>query len=158
MMEAMSDIVWAVNTGSGHFYDLVNRFRSFVVQVTEEKNIELHFTDNKDLPEIALNMEQRKNIYLICKEAVSNAVKYSGCTLLEVLICTENHRLHILIHDNGKGFESSSFESDTSGHSFGGNGIKNMRYRAAEIDAKLTLYSNLGDGTSIELIAPCKIS
>ena len=158
MMEAMSDIVWAVNTGSGHFYDLVNRVRSFVVQVTEEKNIELHFTDNKDLPEIALNMEQRKNIYLICKEAVSNAVKYSGCTLLEVLISTENHRLHILIHDNGKGFESSSFESDTSGHSFGGNGIKNMRYRAAEIDAKLTLYSNLGDGTSIELIAPCKIS
>ncbi|MBK8887940.1 MAG: hypothetical protein IPN46_15930 [Saprospiraceae bacterium] len=44
------------------------------------------------------------------------------------------------------------------GNSFGGNGIKNMRYRAAEIDAKLTLYSNLGDGTSIELIAPCKIS
>nr|MBP6796410.1 hypothetical protein [Saprospiraceae bacterium] len=158
MMEAMSDIVWAVNTGSGHFYDLVNRVRSFAVQVTEAKNIELHFTDNNDLPEISLNMEQRKNIYLICKEAVSNAAKYSGCTLLEVLIRTENRKLHILIRDNGVGFDSSRFESDPTGHSLGGNGIKNMRHRAAEIDAKLTLYSNLGDGTSIELIAPCKIS
>ncbi|HMT54822.1 MAG TPA: ATP-binding protein [Saprospiraceae bacterium] len=132
--------------------------RSFVVQVTEEKNIELHFTDNKALPEIDLNMEQRKNIYLICKEAISNAVKYSGCTLLEVLISTENHKLHIHIHDNGKGFNLSDFETDVSGRSFGGNGIKNMKYRAAEIDASVLIFSNPGDGTSIELIAPYKIS
>lgn len=158
MMEAMSDIVWAVNTGSGHFYDLANRVRSFAVQVTEAKNIELRFTENKDLPDLALNMEQRKNIYLICKEAVSNAVKYSGCTLLEVLISKENRKLHIHIHDNGKGFESNSLETDKLGHSFGGNGIKNMRSRATEIGAVLELNTFPGAGTSIKLIVPFKKS
>jgi signal transduction histidine kinase len=158
MMEAMSDIVWAVNTGSGHFYDLANRVRSFAVQVTEAKNMELRFTENKDLPDLALNMEQRKNIYLICKEAVSNAVKYSECTLLEVLITKENRRLHIHIHDNGKGFESNRLEANNSAHSFGGNGIKNMRSRAAEIGAVLELNTFPGAGTSLKLIVPIKKS
>ncbi|MGJ7033107.1 ligand-binding sensor domain-containing protein [Niabella hirudinis] len=154
MMEAISDIVWAVNTGSDHFDELANRVRSFAVQVTEAKNIELRFTDNKDIPDITLNMEQRKNIYLICKEAINNAVKYSGCTLLEVLIRKENHQLRIHIHDNGKGFELSSLESPNNGHSFGGNGIKNMKNRAAEINSVLKLHTYPDAGASVELITP----
>ncbi len=154
MMEAISDIVWAVNTGSDHFDELANRVRSFAVQVTEAKNIELRFTDNKDIPDVALNMEQRKNIYLICKEAINNAVKYSGCTLLEVLISKENHQLHINIHDNGKGFELSRLESPNNGHSFGSNGIKNMKNRAAEINSVLELHTYPDAGTSVKLITP----
>lgn len=154
MMEAISDIVWAINTGSNHFDELANRVRSFAVQVTEAKNIELRFTDNEDIPEIILNMEQRKNIYLICKEAINNAVKYSGCTLLEVLISKENHQLRINIHDNGIGFELSSLESPNPGHSFGGNGIKNMKNRAAEINAVFELQTCPGAGTNVKLTTP----
>lgn len=158
MMEAMSDIVWAVNTGSDHFDGLANRMRSFSVQVTETKNIDLHFTDNKEIPDIALDMEQRKNIYLICKEAISNAVKYSNCNLLEVLISKEQHRLHIHIRDNGRGFALNNPATTISEHSFGGNGIKNMKSRASEINSIFELVTQPGKGTSIKLIVPLKKS
>lgn len=151
MMEAMSDIVWAVNTGSGLVYDLANRLRSFAVELTEAQHLELLFTENQDLPNLALNMEQRKNIYLICKEAISNAVKYAECTKLEVKMSYENRQFHIHIQDNGK-----SFDPDQSGHSLGGNGIKNMRHRASEINAVLEIITHKGAGTSIQLIVPVK--
>ena len=151
MMEAMNDIIWAVNTGSGHFFDLVNRARSFAVKVTEAKNIGLHFTENDGLINVKLNMEQRKNIYLICKEAISNAVKYSECSLLEVEISCDNQSLHIDVKDNGRGFEFENPE-----HSFGGNGIKNMRFRASEINATIDVQSHIGVGTHIALIVPLK--
>jgi len=156
MMEAMSDIVWAVNTSNDHFDNLANRMRSFAVQVTEAKNIELHFTDNKDIPDIALGMEQRKNIYLICKEAISNAVKYANCTLLEVSIYMEHYKLVVKIQDNGKGFSLNNPESSITGHSFGGNGIKNMNARADEINASLKIITEPGNGTIVLLGMPIK--
>ena len=153
MMEAMNDIVWAVNSGSDHFYDLVNRIRSYAVQVTEAKKIGITITENKDIPDIQLGMEQRKNIYLICKEAISNAVKYSACGQLDVIISVTNNKLTIWIKDNGIGFESNQL-----GYSSGGNGLKNMRFRAEEIGSYLEINSVIDVGTKIILIVPVKKS
>ncbi len=158
MMEAMSDIVWAVNSRNDHFDDLANRMRSFAVQVTESKQIELQFTENKDLPDLQLNMEQRKNIYLICKEAISNAVKYSDCTLLTVSISNKDNMLIFHISDNGKGFDLNSLYRTDTGHSPGGNGLKNMSTRAKEINGKLEVSSQPGSGTRIILSAQVKSS
>ncbi len=151
MMEAMSDIVWAVNSANDQFSDLANRLRSFAVQLTDAKNISLAFTENKNLPDVTLNMEQRKNIYLICKEAISNAVKYSNCNMLEVLIQLEKGIIEFQIRDNGIGFDLHQFGLKNTGHTFGGNGLKNMQTRAREIGAIVQLNSVLGIGTSIIL-------
>lgn len=158
MMEAMSDIVWAVNAGSDDFDNLANRLRSYAVQVTEARNIGLLFTDNKEIPSIALNMEQRKNCYLICKEAINNAVKYANCTLLEVLIRKQHGRLQIQIHDNGIGFESEQAQADLTNPATGGNGLKNMKSRADEMGALLEIRSEPGNGSTILLSVPIKKS
>ncbi|MBS1760120.1 MAG: hypothetical protein JST23_08370 [Bacteroidetes bacterium] len=158
VMEAISDIVWAVNTSNDRFENLANRMRAFAVQSTEAKNIELQFTENKDIPHIALNMEQRKNIYLICKEAISNALKYADCSLLQVLITKEQQHLFVKIHDNGNGFAISNLDVVEPNHSFGGNGIKNMKARAVEINASLEIITKLSIGTSIILSIPLKKS
>ncbi|MBK8723823.1 MAG: hypothetical protein IPL95_16705 [Saprospiraceae bacterium] len=68
----------------------VKLLRSFTVYMIEAKNINLQFTDNIEIPDLTLSMEQRKNIYLISKEAINNAIKYSECTLLQVLIRKES--------------------------------------------------------------------
>ena len=98
-------------------------------------------------------MEQRKNIYLICKEAISNAVKYSACGQLEVSISIANNKLIICIKDNGIGFEANQL-----GYSSGGNGLKNMRFRAEEIGSYLEINSVIDVGTKIILIVPVKKS
>lgn len=158
MMEAMSDIVWAVNAERGNLNDLANRMRSFAVQVAEAKDLKLKFTDDENIPHIVLNMEQRKNIYLIYKEAISNAIKYSGCTLLEVRIFKKERNLVIQIKDNGKGFEYENIETIIHENKFGGNGIKNMKVRAKEIGAELQIITKPDNGTEILLNIPLKKS
>ena len=159
MMEAMSDIVWSVNTKNDGLDNLANRMRSFAVQITESKNIELHFTDNKDLPSMPLDMEQRKNIYLIFKEAVNNAVKYSCCQNLWISFVNEHHVLKMTIKDNGKGFAAQSYlHNNKMNGSLGGNGIVNMKTRAEQIKAELFINSKAGEGTEIILNVQLKKS
>jgi signal transduction histidine kinase len=88
-------------------------------------------------------MEQRKNIYLICKEAINNSLKYSQCKTLSVRVRQENHQFRIAVQDDGKGFNR---EEGTDG-----NGLRNMQARAEEIKAKLIIESETDKGTLIEL-------
>ena len=151
MMEAMSDIVWAVNTHNDRFDNLANRMRNYAVQVTEAKEVTLHFTDNENIPALQLNMDQRKNIYLIFKEAVNNAIKYSGCKNLWISITKENSFLVISIRDDGKGFGNNDSTNGDQPNKFGGNGIQNMKNRAAEMQATLQISSAFNEGTHLVL-------
>ncbi len=151
MMEAISDIVWAINTRNDGMDNLANRMRNFAVQLTESQNIELHFTENKNLPSLPLDMAQRKNIYLVFKEAVNNAAKYAACKNLWIEFTTGHHILQMNIKDDGKGFDTRTSLSTAANRSFGGNGIINMKNRAAEIKGLLDIASEEGKGTSVIL-------
>lgn len=154
MMEAMSDIVWAINTRNDNIDNLANRMRSFAVQITEAKNIQLQFADNKDLPPIPLNMVQRKNIYLIFKEAVNNAVKYSQCKSLWISFANEPDTLRMIIKDDGEGFDMQNPVKNKQG----GNGIINMKNRAEQINGNLLITSGGGEGTVVILNVQLKKS
>ena len=84
-------------------------------------------------------METRRNLFLIFKEAVNNALKYSGCSSLKVKISQGI----IQIQDNGLGF-------DTIGE-FQGNGLKNMKQRAKEIKGRLDIQSSGDSGTLVAI-------
>jgi len=90
-----------------------------------------------------MDMQKRSNIYLICKEAINNAIKYSGCNNLSFALLQKDHHISISIVDDGKGFNTQN--------DFDGNGLKNMKSRAKEIKAELRLDSEKARGTSISL-------
>jgi len=148
MVAKLNDIVWAVNPVLDNAITLVERLKEFAQQHTAAKNIRLNFTADDALSMQKLHMEKRKNIYLICKEAINNAVKYSDCTALNVQIQVLHKHVNIVIADNGKGFSA-----DTAGK---GNGLINMANRAAEINARLEFNSKEGSGTTVSL--NCKIT
>jgi signal transduction histidine kinase len=87
-------------------------------------------------------MEKRKNFYLIYKEAINNAYKYSEGKNVNVSIAEKDHNLIMIITDNGKGFDMAS-------KSVNGNGLGNMRTRAEEMHAKLDITSWPGKGTRV---------
>jgi signal transduction histidine kinase len=101
---------------------------------------------NEDFAGKQLSPEQRRNIYLIFKEAVNNAAKYAEATQVELFLAVKNSLLIMKIKDNGKGFDP-----DTTTSASGGNGLQNMRQRAADIGGKVEILSNAGEGTSVEL-------
>ncbi|MFN8398205.1 MAG: triple tyrosine motif-containing protein [Bacteroidia bacterium] len=149
MMESMNDIVWTIKASNDGFEHVVNRMRAFGVNMTETSDIELRFEVDPQVEKLSLGMEQRKNIYLIYKEAVNNAVKYAQCTRLEVGLRKVGGRLQMTIKDNGVGFHAD----DKAGleNRMGGNGLSGMQARASAIGAELEIASSAGKGTCISL-------
>ena len=89
-------------------------------------------------------METRKNFYLIFKEAVNNAVKYSLCSELIVNISQSNDTIIMSIEDNGTGFDLKNHHE--------GNGIQNMKSRAKELHGDLIINSMQQSGTKVRLL------
>ena len=117
--------------------------RSLTHNILKAKKIDCTFRADESLNELKLPMEIRRNFYLIFKEALNNLVKYSNATRVSVLVSQQNKSVTFIIRDDGVGFDSNA--------EFGGNGLSNMKKRAADIGALLLIDSALGKGTSIEL-------
>ena len=92
-------------------------------------------------------MGKRKNFYLIFKEAVTNAYKYANGKTVCVDIGLQLNEIVMIIKDDGDGFELGNKMEI-------GNGLKNMKARAKEINAKLEITSWIMKGTRIELRVP----
>jgi len=147
VLEAMNDIVWAVNADNDDMASVIKRMHAFAVNVTEARGCKLHLHADEELKSVRLEMTQRKNLYLIFKEAVNNAMKYAGCTNLHVELRRDKSALVLRVVDDGIGFDLNN----GNGSIGGGNGLGNMRNRAAEIPGALTISSAMGQGTTVEL-------
>jgi signal transduction histidine kinase/streptogramin lyase len=155
MMEAMSDIVWTINTKNDRFDNVINRMRAFAIEILEPKDCAVNFEVGKNLDDLALDMSQRKNLYLIFKEAINNAAKYAECKNVWIDISLKGkNKLVLKIKDDGRGFDPTPLSSTgrgAGGEAFGGNGLINMQQRASELNGKLMVDSKLGNGTEIIL-------
>lgn len=146
MMETMSDIVWAINPANDNFEKVLIRMKEFIAEIMEPAGISYFFRVDGNLELLSVNLEQRKDIYMIFKEAVNNAVKYSGATEVNTSIKWTDGLLQMVIMDNGKGFDLDQHSS--------GNGLKNMRGRAKDMKAEIRIDSIIGTGTSVLLRVP----
>ncbi|MEO8067049.1 MAG: sensor histidine kinase, partial [Flavobacteriales bacterium] len=150
LMRDMSDIVWSVDPKKDSLEDLVIRMREFGTTVMDPKGIDFTFSTSQNLPS-ALPVEVKNNLYLIFKEAMNNAAKHARATAVESRLSWEKQILRLEVSDNGTGLGPAS---DESGH--GGNGLRNMRERAAEIKGELHVRSEPGKGLRITLLLPLR--
>lgn len=139
---AMSDIVWAINPHRDNLRDLVRRMRQHAEEVCLPQNIEVVFGAPGHASHSRLGVDIRRDIYLIFKEAVTNAVRHSDCTRLDVDLVQEKEGLVLTITDNGKGFDP--------GVEVDGNGLINMRRRAERHGGGFEIDSRVGRGTTIK--------
>jgi signal transduction histidine kinase/ligand-binding sensor domain-containing protein len=145
-MESMSDIVWAINPKNDKLEALMSRMKEFAADICEAKGIDLSFTLPEELEKLSIDLGARKNLFLVFKEAVNNAVKYSACSLLRIRFERTSDQLQMEIQDNGKGFDMTTVAR--------GNGLYNMQERAAECDGHLHIGSSAGHGTAVILQVP----
>jgi signal transduction histidine kinase len=146
LVDSMSDIVWAINPGRDRLSDLSHRMRRFASDVLIAHGVEFSFDIPHPGRDIRLGPEMRRELYLIFKEAVNNIVRHSDCTEVKITFLISDGALELSVHDNGDGFESES-ENE-------GNGLVNMRLRAAKLGGDLRITSNNGHGTTVLLKAP----
>lgn len=144
-VRALEEIVWAVRPGSDTLQSLTDYIAHFANELFDGNSTHCRLDLPHDLPAIALPPDMRHNIFLIVKEALTNALKHAGASEVHVQAKVSGSTLEILVRDNGKGFNpSSSMEGRR-------NGLGNMRRRAQSIGGELELQSTPGQGTTMRL-------
>ena len=81
------------------------------------------------------------DIYRIIQEAVSNSLKHSGASKIEVAMNLVGTHLEVSVKDNGT-YKLSNFE---------GVGLESIQKRAKALNAKMDLIAKEGEGTSLNL-------
>ncbi|HXS37808.1 MAG TPA: ATP-binding protein, partial [Flavipsychrobacter sp.] len=146
VMERMSDIVWATNPKFDSGTNLKERLENYIIQVRQMSHLDVTANISDDISEIKFPVLMRKNIYLVCKEAVNNILKHAEATELIIEIGVDHKMLTMLIKDNGKGFDTS--------RSFQGIGLETMVLRVKACEGELDMQSCPGKGTTISILIP----
>jgi signal transduction histidine kinase len=143
MVDKLNDIVWLINPEQDSLQKLIERLEEYAMEMGAIKNMNVKVSVPEKIEDINLPVESRRNIYLFCKEAINNAVKYSNATLLELSVKETAGKLEFSVCDNGKGFDAVMVRR--------GNGLENMQKRADEIGARLTLQSKFDEGSVLSM-------
>lgn len=143
LIDSMRQIIWSMNVDQTNLDDLVVYALSYARNYLSDNNIDLHIHADSVWPEIELSAQQRRNIFLIIKEALHNIVKHSGANQVEIRAKWMNG-LELSIHDNGVGNASSE--------TIVGNGMKNMCRRTTDLGGEIKF--TVEKGMNIDIVFP----
>lgn len=103
--------------------------------------VTLDVDDTLELPDPVASL-----VFRMVQEAITNTLKHANAESLLVSATEAEHKLHVLVEDDGVGF------SEGSGNS--GWGLLGLRERAKKLNAELIVQSGTGGGTVVELVVP----
>jgi len=132
MIQNMSDIVWSINPNNDTMEKLIYRLQQFCNDVFDKPGIQYQLNVEEAVKSKVLNMQLRRDIYLICKEIINNAAKYSRAGNFYLTLSLIQRTIVLTAVDNGIGFDEKTASK--------GNGLTNIRQRVNNYngDVKLT--------------------
>lgn len=146
IMESMSDIVWAINPQNDTVEKVIYKMKEFAGEVLEPLNIDYEFKEEGNFSDAKLTLEKRKDLFLIFKEAINNAAKYSRCSFINIVLKYDGNTIELHVKDNGLGFDQEKVRK--------GNGLQNIYARSQNMLAALQYKTSIGTGTDMQLSVP----
>jgi len=143
-VDAIGDIVWSVSPERDTLNHLLIRMRDLASQLCTANGIQYKLNLRPGEAEIWLYPEIRRNIYLIFKEALHNAVRHSEARQLTIEASLKGSLFELCVSDNGRGFRAD--QKSERGH-----GLRSMEKRARAINARFLLESSPGSGTRLRI-------
>jgi len=139
--ESMRDIIWFINPENDSMDRLLVKMRQTANMMLE--NVDFTFDLPPESITFTVDVNFRRNLYLVFKECLQNIIKHAQATRVEIAITLSNKCLQLRVSDNGVGFDIQPEHP--------GNGIRNFQQRAAELGGTIEISSNKGNGTTIKL-------
>lgn len=139
----MRDTIWAINPENDSTGRLTEKMRSFGAEILAARKIKFRFEVPEFHTRAELSMEQRRNLYLVYKEAINNIAKHSGAKNAECVMTKETSGLMVRVTDDGRGFDPDE--------TFEGNGLKNFSLRSRDSGLYVKVDSAPGKGTTVEV-------
>ena len=146
LIDAMNDIVWAIDPKNDSFEFLLLRMKMHATKMLEAKGINYDIDIPAELASLHLPLGMRRRFFLIFKEAINNVLRHAQPTRVMLTMRREGRMLTMTVADNGTGFDPRE--------AVHGNGLHNMQERARSIGGDLAITSSRGLGTTITLHAP----
>lgn len=119
--------------------------QSLVENTNERSSVKTNFL--YDTNSFNINNDLKLNIYRIIQEAINNVLKHANASNVLVVVEAANKDIHIIVKDDGKGFDPSVTKTK-------GVGIANMLNRVESYNGNLTIDSNPENGCKIEITIP----
>ncbi len=142
----LRETVWALNNETITVESFMDKFKLYSLKMTEvNESVKIELKNNI-FQNYNLQPLQALNAFRICQEAFNNALFHSKASNITIHFKNdEKHLLQFEVIDNGIGF--SVAESNKNGH----YGLSNMKARAAELGADITIDTYYKSGTKITL-------
>lgn len=137
----LRDMIWVLDNSEDNVQELFDRLKKFAVPAAAAKGIALEFVADVDVYEAQLTKTEKRNLLLIAKETINNAIKHSDCRHITVHLSRQKNKFSLLITDDGKGFVANGKAE--------GNGLRNLDRRAQQINYRLELRSAPNEGTKL---------
>ncbi|MGC8898783.1 MAG: sensor histidine kinase [Bacteroidota bacterium] len=143
LVEGIGDIIWVIDAKSDLLENVVLRICDFASELCEMQGMAFHCSFPPECREMHVSPQHRRNLLLLMKEAVHNAVLHSGGTDLWIEGRISDSVLELKISDNGIGVPAITRSE--------GRGLKNMQRRAESLGGSLTILPREGGGTVIAI-------
>jgi signal transduction histidine kinase len=139
-MGRMRDTVWAIDSRKDNMISLVDRMEDHLADSFEPSDLNYNF--EKVISKDALIPPNiRQNVYLIFKEAVTNAIKYSNGSEVNIILKQNKKSIHLSIKDNGS--------IDPGNIRTSGTGLSNIKMRSERIGGQLNIEYENGFGVHL---------
>ncbi|MEL6614409.1 MAG: ATP-binding protein [Bacteroidota bacterium] len=160
-LDSIAEIIWAINPTNDRLPTLAGYLREHAARYAETAGLRATLRFPAHPPDRPVSAEVRRNVFLVLKEALHNVVKHAGATAVDVSLLVEGDALTLIVADDGEGFAPGASVSGGSASGDGvpasvrgGNGLGNMRVRAAEIGGALRIETSEAGGTVVRLRVP----
>jgi len=147
LVQSMGEIIWAINPQNDTLENLLAYLREQTYRYFEPFSIDYKISFPGEVPHIYLTNVQRRNLFLVTKEALNNALKHSRSSMITLSMSIEGNAVHFRVKDEGVGVDEDRIRR----HS---NGFKNMRSRMTELGGSVEVVSGLDCGTIIHYTMP----
>ncbi|EIJ82147.1 integral membrane sensor signal transduction histidine kinase [Bacillus methanolicus PB1] len=117
-----------------------------LVELSQKVTMKIHWK----LEEFPMDKGVEDHLFRILQESVSNTLRHSKATKLEVLLIHRDDLIILRVTDDGVGFDVEETKA-------GSYGIQNMYERAVEIGGTLKIVSVKQKGTRLEVKVPIMI-
>ncbi|HOZ52027.1 MAG TPA: two-component regulator propeller domain-containing protein [Chitinophagaceae bacterium] len=146
LVDKMNEIIWALDSADESLADVLYYIRSQCSEMLDNASIKVLFSIPEKIPDIVWQGKQKRNLYLLVKEAVHNIIKHAKASEVNIKVDVMSQLICIDVIDNGIGLSETI--KNKSGH-----GLANFNNRAAAIGGTVKIHSS-NKGTHIRFEIP----
>lgn len=148
MINTVRKISFELRPNTLDYLGLIPAIELQLDELRTKSSIECEF--NSSINKIDFGDQINSSVYRIVQEALTNIIRHSKATSVQIQIDDEKDFIKISIKDNGIGIDSTRFENIKS------LGIIGMKERTLQFNGELLIENNIPAGTKVSLYIPKK--